>query len=309
MCDLGAVAFSRRQWLLTGLLTTACIGTYFGLRSIPVKACNTLHYGDYLKADGVVEGCGFEESGFFDLDAMRFPIFAMVEPLAEPKVGQPTSFLLSLQTSVGRSVSYEEIAISHTERVHAMIVDPSLEDYHHVHPSRGNVPGSYTFTVTPHRAGEYSVYLDFIPLVTARRTLAVARFAVPGDPSPLLLTRPRVTDTEAGLTVQLVSPLKAFETGTEIPFRLEISSPDAAPLCFDPIMDSYAHLVAFAPDRNGFAHFHPRNPIIGEQDPRAPELDFIFRVDDPGDYRVWAQFSVNGQERFVPFDVHVHPAN
>jgi hypothetical protein len=308
MCEQQNVLFSRKQWIATILLTGGCVGAYIGLRLVPVEACEVLHYGDYVNADGVIEGCGFEETGFFDLEAMRFPVIARLESMSEPTIGEETLFQLSLETSVGRAISYEDIAVSHTERVHAMIVDPSLEDYQHLHPVDGGGPGTYTFRFTPRRAGEYRIYLDFIPLKTARRTLAEARFEVAGTPTAPVLQPSRERRTEDGLTVRLVSDVEKFETGAELPFRLEVESAAADALVFDPVMDSYAHLVAFTPGRRGFAHFHPLNPVIAEQDARAPELEFLFSVEDAGMYRVWAQFSVNGEERFVPFDLEVKSA-
>ncbi len=112
-----------------------------------------------------------------------------------------------------------------------------------------------------------------------------------------------------GYTVRMVPADGGFVAGRETPFELTVEdSGGSGETRFDPVMDAYAHVVAFAPERNGFAHFHPQNPFIDGQDPYNPELDFIFSVDQPGQYRVWAQFSLNGMERFVPFDLTVKDA-
>lgn len=299
---------NRKQLISTGILTTGCLGTFFALRAVPVEPCDFLHYGDFVNAEGVIEGCGYEEVGFFDLTTLRFPVLAEVTPLTELRPGHEAVMQLSLKTTTGRTIAFEDIAVSHTERVHAMIVDPSLEDYQHLHPTDGGMPGTYTFTFTPERAGEYSVFLDFIPLQNSRRTLLQTRFTVAGDTQPVDADAQSLAHRSGDFLYRLVPEDNApFTAGEVTRFSLEVEARGAEEVVFEPVMDSFAHIVAFEASRSGFAHFHPENPFIDGQDPRNPELDFVFSVEDPGHYRVWAQVAINGQERFVPFDLQVRP--
>lgn len=298
--------WSRKQSLSTGMLTVACLGAFFGLRAVPVEPCDFLHYGDYVNAEGVIEGCGYEETGFFDLTELRFPVLVEVTPLSEIRPGEQATMRLTLETTTGRAISFEDLAVSHTKRLHAMIVDPSLGDYQHIHPVNGGAPGTYTFEFTPERAGDYAVFLDFIPLQNGRRTLLAARFSVPGEARPPQTdTRSLVHKTE-DFAYELV-PLEnaPFTAGKETRFSLQITPLREQEYVFEPVMDSYAHIVAFEASRRGFAHFHPLNPFIDTQNPRDPDLEFVFSVDRPGHYRVWAQIAINGRERFIPFDLQV----
>ena len=288
-----------RLLLQSTLLTAACIATYAGIRLVPVEPCEFLHYGDYVDADGVIEGCGYEETQFFDMDALRFPILAKVTPLGEAKVGEELLMKLTLFTSQGRPIELENIAVSHTERVHALIIDPSLDDYQHIHPQAAGPPGHYTFTMTPHNAGEYSVYLDFILLATGRRTLVSTSFHVHhGDEAADALVTTPADD------FALVIEGGTARANEDVVLHLDLQT-GADSAIFQPVMGSYAHLVAFQENRSGFAHLHPRNPFIREQDPRNPDLSFSIRLDEPGTYRIWAQLNVNGSERFIPFDLKV----
>jgi hypothetical protein len=97
-------------------------------------------------------------------------------------------------------------------------------------------------------------------------------------------------------------------TGQELEFDLQVTSEDGSPTLFSPVMDSFAHVVAFDAAGTGFAHLHPRNPIVDGQDPSAPDLHFTIKFDAPGHYRVWAQFIVNGEHVFAPFDLMVEEA-
>lgn len=302
-----SLSVSSRGILQTVILTGACVGTYFGLRSLPVESCDFLHYASFINSQGVLEGCGYEESGFFDLDELRFPIVVRLQPASFLAVGKPALFKLSLHTSSGRPIRYEEIAVSHTERIHALVVDQGLSDYQHLHPMPGGGPGEYLMQLTPKSAGRYDVYLDLIPLINARRTLLHTSFEVPGEshPSSSLLSQQLTTQVDAFSFSLEPTTAEAFRPNRETVFVLNVSHADNQPVQFSPIMDAFAHVVVFAPNRKGFAHLHPLNPIIAGQDPTAPDLRFLLNLDRPGSYRVWAQVMVNGSEKMLPFNIQV----
>jgi len=286
------------------IITAACVAAYLGLRSLPVQKCNFLHYGDYVNSEGVIEGCGYEETGFFDMSKIRFPIIAELTPLTEPRIGEPLSCTLTLFTTTGKPIKWEEIAVSHTERIHAMVVDPSLEDYQHVHPQPAGPDGYFLLQVIPRRGGHYHVYLDFIPLITSRRTLVETGFDVPGDPG---IPHPgqRLDFSTDSLVMHFNSKQDRLVAGKDLSFTLDVRTRDGSPTRFGTIMNSYAHVVAFDQGLTGFAHLHPQNPIVEGQDPLHPDLNFTFRFDEPGYYRVWAQFVVNDEHIFAPFDLMV----
>lgn len=290
--------------LQISLITLACVGVYFGLRSLPVEKCEFLHYGEFINSEGVIEGCGYEETEFFTMSEIRFPIVPVLTPLTDPEVGVATAFKLTLFTTTGKPVKWEEIAISHTERIHAMVVDPSLQDYQHLHPQAAGPAGHYLFEMTPQRAGEYRVYLDFIPLINSRRTLLQARFTVPGEagmPQP----DSRLEHRDGSLQFAFIPSQDEVTAGEEVRFKLEVTTEDGSPTRFSPVMDSYAHVVAFDENKTGFAHLHPQNPFIEGQDPLNPDLEFAFLFDRPGYYRVWAQVIINDRQVFAPFDLTV----
>jgi hypothetical protein len=289
------------------LITLACLAVYFTLRWLPVEECAFLHYGDYVNAEGVIEGCGYEETEFFDMTRIRYPIIAELTPLEDPEPGQLLTCSLTLFTTTGKPIQWEQIAVSHTERLHAMVVDPSLQDYQHVHPQPEGPAGHYIMEVTPRMAGEYAVYLDFIPLTTSRRTLLKCAFIVPGEPASLL-AQTRLQSTVGGIDFSLILLSGELTTGTELTFRLGVKPGDGSPTLFAPVMDSYAHVVAFDAAGTGFAHLHPVNPLIKDQDPTSPDLRFTFKFDTPCHYRIWAQLEVNGHHLFIPFDLEIAEA-
>lgn len=294
------------RWKQTALITAACCGTYFIMRSLPVEPCEFLHYGDFINDEGVIEGCGYEETAFFDMEEIRFAVIPQIRLLNDPAPGQPLEVDLTLTTSTGKPIRWEEIAVSHTERIHAMVVDPSLTDYQHLHPQPAGGPGHYRFEFTPKNPGTYQIYLDLIPLTNSRRTLLHTSLSVPGQPATPQLAQSFQYQTD-DLRFRFLPQQENQLAGEEITFRLEVEHANGQPTVFSPVMDSYAHVVAFDPRRAGFAHLHPLNPFLTGQDPANPDLQFAFQFDQPGAYRVWAQVVINGREIFAPFDIQVDP--
>lgn len=300
--------FGMRKGLQILGISLACIGVYMGMRSLPLEPCSFLHYGDYVNAEGVIEGCGYEESDFFFMEDLRYPILAEFTPLEDLEVGKEGMVKLTLFTTTGKPIDWRSIAVSHTERIHAMVVDSSLEDYHHLHPRPEGPAGHYLFQFTPRRAGTYKVYLDMIPLINSRRTLLHGELSVSGSGSSPALGH-RLRQEMAGYTFEFHCENAAHVTGEDLIFRLEVSSNSGSPFIFEPVMDSYAHVVAFDEFRSGFAHLHPLNPFIEGQDPADPDLRFQFNFQEPGHYRIWVQMQLSGLPLMVPFDLKVSAAD
>ncbi|HKK17287.1 MAG TPA: hypothetical protein VJ952_01290 [Opitutales bacterium] len=287
-------------------ISLAFVLLYVVIRNMPVEPCEVLHYGDYMNEEGAVEYCGEEETSFFDMTKIRYPIEVKLQARSEVVPGRPATFDLYLHDHLGKGIAYEDIVVSHTERIHLMAVDPSLTDYQHLHPRPAGGPGHFQFEMTPSKTGTYMVYLDFISLLSQRRVLAKTEFVVAGPAEPVRLQK-RTTVPMDGYTFQLKAPGQgSFPAGEESQLELRVlPKKGSAAVDFDLVMGAYAHLVVFDEAGTGFAHLHPENPFIDEQDPNNPDLRFSFFPGDPGKYRLWAQFMIDGEERFVPFDLEV----
>lgn len=288
------------QWLG---ISAGCLLAYAGMRSLPVEPCDFLHYGEFVNADGIIEGCGYEETDFFDMQALRFPILVKMVPQDTPRVGEEVTFDLSIQTTTGRPISYHDIAVTHTERLHLLLVDPSLRDYQHIHPRPAGPPGHYTFTMTPQSAGEYRAYFDFIPLTNARRTLLHSHFHVEGE-GKSSIERPELAHNWRDWRFELTFKSGQPVVDKEFEIELQVTEGEGRPR-FEPVMGAFAHLVAFDAAGRGFSHLHPMNPFIDKQDPYNPEMRFRMRLNQPGHYRIWAQIKVEGEELYLPFDLHI----
>ncbi len=233
-------------------------------------------------------------------------IVASIAPASGLKIGEPATFTLSLATKDGKPVTLADLSVAHTENVHLLIVDPSLTDYHHEHPKPGSAPGVYTFALTPHKAGEYQVFADLLPIATNRQEYAVTRFAVAGTPAPVEKATSRKT-TVAGYIFELKFEEGPPAAGQPQKARLTVTGPDGKPFAkLEPIMGAFAHFVGFSEDRTAIAHIHP----LGQEPKTAaerggPTLEFQTDFPTGGYQKLFAQVQIDGKSVFAPFGVEV----
>lgn len=290
------------------VITLGTVALYFAIRAAPVQQCEFVHYRDYMGADGAIEECGVGETTFFDLSEYRYPIVMKLQPKEPLKAGQATTVTLHLTNSQGSPITPDEIAISHTQKLHLLLIDSTLEDYIHVHPAPAGGVGVYSFTFTPQSTGIYQSYLDFIALKSGRRVLASGELLVapPDGESPTSIAPKKdhenLTFVEGEMIYNLVPEAEGFRLGQENRFRLKAES-TGGELIYETVMGAYAHVVAFKDGVNGFAHLHPTNPFVSQQDPRNPDLGFVFAPTESGRYRLWTQLKINGHEKYIPFDI------
>lgn len=236
-------------------------------------------------------------------------IHASVVPASGLKIGEPTTFTLSLVAKNGKPVTLADLQVAHTEKVHLLIVDPSLSDYHHEHPKPGPTPGTYTFALTPDKAGEYQVFADLLPVTTNQQEYAVTHFTVAGTPAPVEKVTNRKT-TVAGYTFELKFEEEPPAAGHPHKAWLTVTGPDGKPVTqLEPVMGAFAHLVGFSEDRTEIAHIHPVGQEPGTAAERGgPTLEFQTDFATSGYQKLFAQVQIDGRPLFAPFGIDVTPA-
>ncbi len=249
------------------------------------------------------------DHGAHDAASPATTISASIAPASGLKVGEPATFTLSLATKDGKPVTLADLGVAHTEKVHLLVVDPSLTDYHHEHPQPGSVPGTYTFAITPNKAGEYKVFADLLPAATNRQEYTVTRFTVAGTLTPVEKVTNQKT-TVAGYTFELKFEEEPPTAGYPHQARLAVTGPDGKPFArLEPIMGAFAHLVGFNQDRSEIAHIHPLGREPGTAAERGgPTLEFQTKFVTGGYQKLFAQVQIDGRPVFAPFGINVTPA-
>lgn len=309
------ISTSKKSALSIGLLSIVFVGAYFVLRALPDAQCGFLHYVEIVNADGEIELCATNHAGFLDLTRLTYPIEAKLKTEAPLEPDDPADVEMRLETSGGMSIAPHELAITHTEKMHVMVIDPSLEDYHHLHPEAEGLDGRYRFSFTPERAGTYRVLTEVVPVRSRRQAIALSELEVAGEPSKISFARSTKSEVE-GIRFELAGAPELMQTGRD--YRLELTVTDAQtgqPIPLETVMDAKGHMVAFDAESKGFAHMHPVDSVAAARTARTAgfggsaqddaELAFLFNVPNAGWYRLFAQIQVDGEAIFGRFDLKV----
>jgi hypothetical protein len=228
------------------------------------------------------------------------------EPL---QVGRKAQAHLYLGTLLGEPVLPSDLREVHTQKIHLLIIDQSLTDYHHEHPEAGKTSGEYSFSFTPQKPGPYQVWADVQPYLTGIQEYAPAKISAPTNGEALSDQVEKLTASVGGLRYKLsfeALPIKAGEPATG---KVRILREDGTPVTeLEPVMEAFAHLVAFHADCKTVLHIHPKGTRrLTSNDRGGPELEFQFYSPKPGFYRLFVQTQINGQQSFAPFGLVVQP--
>ena len=289
------------------LITAVALALYIGVRLLPTGS-NLNHMDFRMEGKVALEFCDPANPQFIPVVAVRSPVVLSLQADREPARDQPVKFTLKLATASGKPVGPADLLVAHTRKLHLLVVDPTLNDYQHIHPEPGRRDGEWVFSMTPQRAGVYRVFADFTPAATQRGLYASADFTVPG-PVATVTCEPNTTAQVANFKFELVLPpvLQAGKVA-DLKFRIESQGREKQPVPLQPVMGAFAHLVAFNDARSGFAHLHPAETDLAKPpDSLRPELTFKVTIPSPGRYVIWAQVNLAGSEVFVPFWVDVAP--
>ena len=289
------------------LLSLPFVAVYSVSQYLPVTPCEFLHEKTY-NLDGAVDYCGPGDSNFVDLTIRKWPLNLDFRAIGELSPGKPCKFRLDIRQFDGSPLTAEEVALSHTKKIHLLAVDESLSDYHHLHPEPDSLyDGVWHFSLIPENAGKYVIFLDFIPIRSPRRVLLTSSFQVPGEATEAVPNSENLVCFSQNRRFEL-SKVKSVSDAEGIELILRAADGDGKALTLRPVMGAFAHMVAFDPKLNGFAHLHPLEDILpaSQSDSHRGPLTFSFNPPKDGFYRLWAQVRIGDEsETFIPFDLKV----
>ena len=224
--------------------------------------------------------------------------------------GTKASMSLTITGPEGKPVTLNDLKEAHTKKIHLLLVDPGLTDYHHVHPVATGTPGSYGFEFTPQKSGEYKVFADLVPVATGKQEYDSTSVTVEGKPDAVV-EKINNEVTAAGLSYTIAFEKPELVAGVANMMTLTVTGTDGKPFTeLEPVMGAYAHLVAFDEDRSHIAHVHP----MGEEpktaaDRGGPTLQFHLNFGEPGYQKLFAQFQIAGKDVYAPFGLNVMPGD
>jgi hypothetical protein len=284
-----------------GLITVAALAIFAFLRWLPTGTDLT-HMDFRVDAKNSIEFCDPLNPQFIPVVAVASPVSLTVKS-PPAKSGEPVNAIVTLRTSNGKPVATNDLLVVHTRPLHLLISDPSLTDYQHVHPEPTGQPGEWSFTFTPLKMGAYRIFADFTPAATGRGLYATADLEVQSGNIRTVDTSSTTPAADGdGYIFALAPATLPLRAKQPLDLRFTITRADGAEVPLEPVMDAYAHLVAFDEARTGFAHLHPMSENASQVPDRVkPALDFKVTIPKAGRYVVWSQVNLAGSERFVPF--------
>jgi hypothetical protein len=230
-------------------------------------------------------------------------------PLSPDRPARVTIRLARLDGTPVRDAT--DLVVMHTQRIHLLIVDRSLLDYHHEHPVPTDTPGEYAFTFTPRRPGPYRVFADVVPVESAVQEFVVTDIPAAGEGDPLADRETKLTDVVDGLRYELTLDTKGrpLRAGEEVLGRVTVTDAEGKPFKgLEPVMGAFAHLVGFVEDYRTVVHLHPLGvePTLPTHR-GGPTILFRYFPPMPGFVRFYCQVSVGGAAKFARFGVTVGP--
>jgi hypothetical protein len=220
--------------------------------------------------------------------------------------GQEAQGTLKLTSIVGEPLVLEDLREVHTKKIHLLIVDPTLTDYHHEHPIPTETPGEYSFRFTPRMPGPYRVFADLQPLLTGFQEYAKAVIAAPTASDGEVEKTYARTRAQGGLEYALTFETETLHARVPASAHVRVSRAGRPFFGLEPLMATFAHLVGFHERGDIVLHMHPiESRALTAEDRAGPELSFRFFADTPGYYRLFLQVQVDGESQFVPFGIDV----
>lgn len=220
--------------------------------------------------------------------------------------GKPVEVKMTLKNAKGGPLTEADLEAPHGEKVHVLIVDPSLTDYIHTHAKESQTPGEYTFTITPTKAGEYRMFADVVPIANGKELYVPGRISIDGPPG--VATKATMMETTVnGYKFALKTGEGPISAGQDRTVTLSVADAKGAPVkTLEPIMQSFAHVVAFNDSATEVVHLHPEGAEITNAEERGgPDLKFHASFPTAGYKRIFAQVKIGGKEIVAPFGFYV----
>ena len=298
-------ALSSAQWRQFVWITLAAVSFYVFFRFLPTGT--DLNHMDFrVTGKNAIEMCDPSNPQFISVIAATSPVALTVKTAAAPTAGREVQVTLRMTTANNKLIAPEDLVVMHTRKLHLLIADPSLTDYQHLHPEPTRVPGEWSFTFTPKLGGIYRIFADFTPAATNRSLYANVDLVVAGEqlstPELAAAMTPSWIGQRDAYRLELVPGTRQIRAGQATDLKFSVTNTGGGAVGLEPVMDAYAHLVAFDTARSGFAHLHPMDADLGvAPDSIKPTLSFKITIPAAGRYVIWAQLKINGREKFVPF--------
>lgn len=204
----------------------------------------------------------------------------------------------------GKLLTLNNLNTVHTKKIHLMLIDPTLTDYHHIHPVADSKNKDYVFNFVPKKNGTYRVWVDITPSDTDKQVFLKTDI---GHSSQ----NQRIIKEE-----NLMTHVGSYQFNLKLDRQVQVGQPTMATIQvtkdgeafnqLEPVMGAFAHMVGFNEDYDSIMHIHPMGKEPKHDAERGgSQLMFHLEPQKAGFVKLFAQFKINGKDIFVPFGIFV----
>ena len=216
------------------------------------------------------------------------------------------TLVVKLADSNGQPLTLDKLKEVHTQKVHLLVADETLGDYHHLHPVAGKNDGEYVANFVPKKATSYKVWADITPADGSQKFVSALIKGNQACTAACVQKDLTLSSKEAGLAANLSFEGKLV-AGKAVMGSLTIADEKGNPVKdLQPVMGAFAHIVGFYEDFNSVAHIHPMGEEPTNSDQRGgPELNFHFEPVHKGFVKLFAQVRRGDKDIFIPFGIEI----
>ena len=186
----------------------------------------------------------------------------------------------------------EDLVVNHEKLLHLIVVDEHLEKYYHLHPEKA---GNGKFELThPLEEGSYKAFVDVKSKSLNYQVEPLAFQVVEQKEShshEKLVPDTTLTRTTDGKTAEM--KVSSFDAGKPVTLNFKLVES-----ILEPYLGAAGHIVILDEKANQYLHVHPKN----EQEPI-----FETQFDQPGVYKIWAEFKQEGKVRVFSYVIEIKP--
>jgi hypothetical protein len=230
---------------------------------------------------------------------------AQVTPSSIHQADHKQAFVLRI-TNNGKGVDLNQLEEVHARKIHLLVVDSTLTDYHHVHPTPTPVAGEYQFSFVPQKKA-YRLWVDITPKVTGEQTFLVVDLGDPEKTAPPVKTLSKESPM-GGYTFRL-NIKDPLVVGQGAMATVNVTDQAGKPVtALQPVMGAFAHVVGFSEDLRTIAHIHPMGlEPKTPQERGGPTLSFHLEPKKAGFLKLFVQTRIGDKDFFAPLGVNVSP--
>jgi hypothetical protein len=219
--------------------------------------------------------------------------------------GAPVTVTLHFRGPGDAGIGPDQLQTVHEQKLHVLIVDPSLADYSHVHPVPLAKNGDWQFSFTPRHDRPYHLWLDATPVGGKQ---AYKMLTVNAAAARVPVEKRLATQAQAGALAATLSFEQPPRVGAMAAGRIELTRGGKPMRALEPVMGAYAHIVGIGEDWQSIAHVHPMGPEPhAPEDRGGPSLRFHLEPKQAGYLALHLQVRVDGQDVYLPFGIEVQP--